>query len=97
MSQNNALVEIALALAMAFFSIMVLAMVSMGVSDNVQNKNNVVEKYIKSSMKLRASSSNDKPSQDIAPSNRLDRKNLVIYFQKKFFDAELRNSRTSIP
>ena len=90
MSQNNALVEIALALAMAFFSIMVLAMVSMGVSDNVHHKNKIVEEYIKSSMKLRASTSNDKASEDVAASDRIDPKNLVIYFQKRFFDAELK-------
>ena len=90
MSQNNALVEIALALAMAFFSIMVLAMVSMGVSDNVHNKNKIVEKYIQSSFKLRASSSNDKPSHNVPTSDPIARKNLIIYFQNKFFNADLK-------
>ena len=89
MSQNNALVEIALALAMAFFSIMVLAMVSMGVSGKVHNQDKTVEKYFQSSIKLRASSSNDKSSHSISASDQIDRKSLIIYFQNKFFDAEL--------
>ena len=89
MSQNNALVEIALALAMAFFSIMVLAMVSMGVPDSSRQKKKVLENDFKSGIKLYPSTQTRQKADQGSVHGELAKKNLIVYYQEKFFDAEL--------
>ena len=89
-SQNNALVEIALALAMVFFTIMVLAMVSMSVSseriktDDRTHGNNIAGMDVHPS-----SPSSDVPS-DAHGVNHVSADEIIIYFAGKFFDADLR-------
>ena len=90
MSQNNALVEISLALAMAFFSIMVLAMVSMGVRP---------DPGIVSKLNLNNSSLNFIPSSEISEKShkkakrskarKVKAEEMVIYYKNKFFDTSL--------
>ena len=89
MSQNNALVEIALALAMAFFSIMVLAMVSMGVPDSSRQKKKVLENDFKNGIKLYPSTQIRQKADQGSAQGELAKKNLIVYYQEKFFDAEL--------
>ena len=90
MSQNNALVEIALALAMAFFSIMVLAMVSMGVPDSSRQKKKVLENnFFKSGIKLYPSTQTRQKADQGSAHGELAKKNLIVYYQEKFFDVEL--------
>jgi len=89
MSQNNALVEIALALAMAFFSIMVVAMVSMSVSDSRSWPLQSVNGDASGGINIRPSSQSRKgpPSPgDIIP---IKPEDLVIYYKGKFFDPSL--------
>ena len=89
-SQNNALVEIALALAMAFFSIMVLAMVSMSVSgghptaENQANKENVAAINVWHSSPSNKTPSNAKGQTHITPDE------VIIYFKGKFYNASLK-------
>ena len=89
-SQNNALVEIALALAMVFFTIMVLAMVSMSVSSEHVNIDNGTYGKNTAGMDVHPSS----PSSDVLPDadgvNHISADEIIIYFAGKFFDADLR-------
>ena len=96
-SQNNALVEIALALAMVFFTIMVLAMVSMSVSSKHVNIDNGTYGKNTAGMDVHPSS----PSSDVPPDadgvNHIFADEIIIYFAGKFFDADLRQiSETEI-
>ena len=89
-SQNNALVEIALALAMVFFTIMVLAMVSMSVSsEHVKIDNRTHGKHIAGMDVHPSSPSSDTPS-DADGVNHISADEIIIYFAGKFFDADLR-------
>jgi len=89
-SQNNALVEIALALAMVFFTIMVLAMVSMSVSsEHVKIDNRTYGKNIAGIDVHPSSPSSDVPS-DADGVNHISADEIIIYFAGKFFDADLR-------
>ena len=89
-SQNNALVEIALALAMVFFTIMVLAMVSMSVSsDHVKIDNRTHGKNIAGMDVYPSSPSSDVPS-DADGVNHISADEIIIYFAGKFFDADLK-------
>jgi hypothetical protein len=86
-SENNALVEIALALSMAFFSLMVVTMVSMGVGK--QNKKMVrvtadtVGLSLKNAVPASKGGAAGSKSQIIKPEK------LAIYYQGKFYDAGL--------
>lgn len=75
--QNNAMTEIALALAMGFFSIMVLALVSMGVGSDPSAPQPI-------SMALAAASPGHKAS---APSDVPD--TLIVHYRGGFFDEAL--------
>ena len=89
MSQNNALVEIALALAMAFFSIMILAMVSMGVSDeNLKTQSSFYEKR-DNAIDVRHSSSEKESESQRAGAVQISRDEMIIFFDGKFFNADL--------
>jgi len=89
MSQNNALVEIPLALAMGFFSIMVVAMVSMTVSESLSKPLQSVNGDASGGINIRPSSQSRKePS---SPGNIIPIKpeDLVIYYKGNFFDSSL--------
>ena len=89
-SQNNALVEIALALAMVFFTIMVLAMVSMSVSgEHAKIENQTPGKNILSMDIHPSSPSGDTPS-NADGAKRISADEIIIYFAGNFFDANLR-------
>ena len=93
--QNNAMAETALALAMGFFSIMVLTMVSMssgnvvGFSPKIPVSNQVTIKSSESSVR----SLKTKP---------VNKKRLIVFFEGAFYDAnmqklEIRNYNTDSP
>lgn len=85
-SENNALVEIALALSMAFFSLMVLTMVSMS-AGVAQKTPGVVVKMAGLSIKQAAASSlknsNGPAAHIIKPEK------LAVYYNDRFYDADL--------
>jgi len=82
---NNALAEVALALAMGFFSIMVLALVSMGAGIKNEKKDPInVSKGVILSPSVSAKKDNNR-STKITPPN-----SLLIFFQGRFLDAQLR-------
>lgn len=87
---NNALAEVALALAMGFFSIMVLTMVSMGAGgagSAVLDQTNALKKGLDISVPL-APNSDRKPfdqgaAETVSPSS------ILIHYQGRFYDAHL--------
>ena len=89
MSQNNALVEIALALAMAFFSIMVLAMVSMGVPEKIKQSQKSLSRQFQDVIKLHPSNEHKKATSNTGASGQIKRDELIIFYRNKFFDPEL--------
>jgi hypothetical protein len=77
--QESAMTEISLALAMAFFSIMVLTMVSMGVGDSKARQ--VIAGEFSSGTKQPSSSAKTEiQSEDL----------LVIFHNKRFFNRQLK-------
>lgn len=77
-TQDNAMTEVALALAMGFFSIMVLTMVSMGAGSAEPGTS------MPAILTLVPSDSNDS-----APSEAQQEDVLVVYHKGRFFDAAL--------
>lgn len=81
--QSNAMTEIALALAMAFFSIMVLAMVSMGSAMQSESANELsLAEGI--ALSLPASSVNS-----AAPARAVAAEDMIIHWQGRFYDGAL--------
>lgn len=82
-SHGNAMTEIALALAMAFFSIMVLTMVSMGATPHP-----LPEAQAKSAATptMKVAKNNPRPA---AGAKTPAKKQLVIYWQGRFLDRQL--------
>lgn len=85
-TQTNAMAEIALALAMGFFSIMVLTMVSMG-SGMVSQKQsaNLVEDPIS----IAKSKDKAEPQETKGSTRTVKAENLIIFHQGRFFDHNL--------
>lgn len=78
-AQENAMTEIALALAMGFFSLMVLTLISMGAGQSTANSPNV--------MALAPPADPSQPaSAAAAPGNDL----IIIFDGKRFLDTKLR-------
>lgn len=77
--QDNAMTEIALALAMAFFAIMVLALISMGAEPNAGSA------VLSAGVPARASADEASPGADAVPPEQL-----VVYYDNQFLDANLR-------
>lgn len=79
---DNAMTEVALALAMAFFSIMVLTIVSMGAGQ---------EKY-KASIgeKQQINIINSGPVSHAVTIRKTKKQNLIVYYQGHYFDSELK-------
>ena len=94
MSQNNALVEIALALAMAFFSIMVLAMVSMGVPDKIKQTQKSLKTQFYDVIALHPSADNKQAASNTLASGQIKRNEMIIFYQNKFMDTELKEVPT---
>ncbi len=87
-TQTNAMAEIALALAMGFFSIMVLTMVSMGSGMVTQNYKAAIDKdpisIAKSQDKSQQSENEGSSAQSVKPDD------LVIFHKGQFFDSQLK-------
>ena len=81
-STTHALTEVALALAMAFFSIMVLAMVSM----SVPRTKEVVTALPKDKVKLQQNEADEHNNAQSAASSESQ---FVFYFKQRFFDQKL--------
>ena len=90
MAQSNALAEIALALAMAFFSIMVLALVSMGAAGSGKKDAQGPGETVSAGMDIRRSSNNGEPATSSAKSVEIRRDEMVVYYRDKFYDAALK-------
>jgi Tfp pilus assembly protein PilV len=90
MSQNNALVEIALALAMAFFSIMVLAMVSMGVPKEVKQTQKSVKKQFYDVITLQSSTDQAQMTSSAVASDRIKPNQMIVFYQNRFMDTKLK-------
>ena len=87
-SHNNAMTEIALALAMAFFSIMVLTMVSMGAGHSAPSV------AVDSASVSKADQMSIAPSDRAEPESSADtqprpRDTVIIHYQGRFLNAEL--------
>jgi hypothetical protein len=82
-SQENAMTEIALALAMGFFSIMVLTMVSMGVEPAAGGRDDAKAVQV---LKLAAPARSDDTAGAILPS---DDDVIVVYDGTRFLDRNL--------
>ena len=78
-TSGNAMTEVALALAMAFFSIMILTMVSMSAepSQNVDKKKGLVMSTVQ----------NNNESSKNAP--KIEEGKIIIYWNSRFMDQEL--------
>ena len=85
--QSNAMAEIALALAMAFFSIMVLTMVSMG-SGFVDTERQV--KIRPEGLAILPSSASNAETANPGIGEAVSRDSIVIYYQGRFLDADLK-------
>ncbi len=79
---NHAMTEVALGLAMAFFSIMVLAMVSMSVPSAAISQAHGAKPQAKSLTLSSPSAANSKPG---LKADQL----LLIYYQKQFFNRQM--------
>lgn len=86
-SQNNAMAEIALALAMGFFSIMVLTMVSMGSGFATKPQETTVST---DQLTVKSSQAPENQSPAAARTKTVPRDSIVIYYQEKFYDADLK-------
>ena len=86
-SENNALVEIALALSMAFFSLMVLTMVSMGVGKQSQKMASVTTTM--GGLSLKHAAPTPKGAASRSMSQIIKPEKLAIYYKDKFYDAGL--------
>lgn len=82
-TSGNAMTEIALALAMAFFAIMILTMVSMGASDQVKATEARPETARLVPAKSAVANDNTAPTEPI-PNNRI-----VIFAHGQFYDGQL--------
>ena len=83
--QNNAMAEVALALAMGFFSIMVLAMVSMGATPDgsVDTHGSAISSGINVATTQKSDADKTLPVRQAKPGS------LIIYFGGQFLDAQL--------
>ncbi|MBT3702288.1 MAG: hypothetical protein HOE62_04475 [Alphaproteobacteria bacterium] len=82
---GNAMTEIALALAMAFFSVMVLAMVSMGAGG--AGSSDVVE-AVKSATADTLRVSPSKPSNSTQPA--ADKSRIIVFYQGRYLSDQLK-------
>jgi len=82
---ENAMTEIALALAMAFFSIMVLTMISMGTSVQIERP---------SVGAILAPAANDVRATNVITPGPKDE--ILIYFEGRFFDRNLKPTSPTI-
>ncbi len=82
-TSGNAMTEIALALAMAFFAIMILTMVSMGASDQVEATEAGPETVRLVPAKLAVAKDNTAPT-ELIPNSRI-----VIFARGQFYDGQL--------
>ena len=78
-TQGNAMTEVALALAMGFFSILVLALVSMGAGQPASDKRETTAALLKPALARSDGSSTTLSADD----------RIVIYYQDKFLDPDL--------
>ncbi len=82
--QSNAMTEIALALAMAFFSIMVLAMLSMGTALQVEGAAATgLAEGIELSLPAAAGSSDAAPARQVAVDE------VIVHWRGRFYDGAL--------
>lgn len=77
-AQENAMTEVALALAMGFFSLMVLTLISMGAGQSGRSAPDVLA--------LAPATDQSRPASDAAPGNDL----IFIFDGGRFLDTELR-------
>ncbi|WP_417841127.1 hypothetical protein [Terasakiella sp.] len=82
-TQTNAMAEIALALAMGFFSIMVLTMVSMGGGMMSQSVKSVLDD---DPIALANTVEKNQPDQAKGTSRNVQPENLLIYYKDRFLD-----------
>jgi hypothetical protein len=87
-AQDNALAEIALALSMAFFSILVLALVSMGGSQG-ETAQTVAKVAIDQGAALSQSQAHSQ-AQGESKTVEADAQNLLIFFKGDYFDSALK-------
>lgn len=80
--QDNAMTEIALALAMGFFSIMVLTMVSMGATGHADTTDPATDRTM--AAHLAPASENAPAAQAVTP-----RDLFIVYVDGRFFDDDL--------
>ncbi len=86
-AQDNAMTEIALALAMAFFSLLVLALVSMGAGQAATPK---AELALKQGAVLSKSEPKEKQQGNSKFTLKAEPDQLLIFFGGQFFDAALK-------
>ena len=88
---NHALTEVALALAMAFFSIMILAMVSMSIPRAA--KSQIAESSLNlpsDKVKMQQNDASSKPDNNQSSAESSDNsQQFVFYFNQKFFSQKL--------
>ena len=85
---DNAMTEIALALAMGFFSIMVLTMVSMGAGQVVSVSADALKAPSAQTEKINmVSAEPDNKKTSAAPTERGD---VIVHYKGEFFDADLK-------
>ena len=88
---DNAMSEIALALAMGFFSIMILAIVSMGSHEN--NASQPVKKQTQNiaALALQQNDTKNKTKQNKATAQKVTHKDkFIIFYKNQFFDQDLK-------
>ncbi|MCW9035528.1 MAG: hypothetical protein OQJ97_15015 [Rhodospirillales bacterium] len=88
-AQDNAMTEIALALAMAFFSILVLALVSMGGSQAAAPKTALT---IEQGAVLSKSQPKEKAQESSKASLKAEPNQLLIFYGGRYFNAALKET-----
>jgi hypothetical protein len=86
-NQTKAMVEVALALAMGFFSIMVLAMVSMSTGTATKDTLSNFTSPVKVEKQNNPASKSD---QGVINSTEIKKTNLIIWFGNQFLDSNLK-------
>ena len=89
-SQNNAMAEISLALAMGFFSIMVLTMVSMGAGFGEAK---APLKVNAAGFSVRAPASTTRKNSQASLTKIVSTDSIIIYYRDRFLNADLREIR----
>ena len=83
-TSTQAMTEVALGLSMAFFSLLILALFSIGLPDSSTKRSTIIKQLMNS---LTLADNNEKPSQNQTAESR--KQQYAFYFNRQFYDKQL--------